>query len=155
MRKILIGILCIMILGGCGTNKKSEYISKIIGIEEEKLQIIKEKDTHSGFMGDGNYFAKVKCKDFIVSDNWKKLPLTDSILEVLNMEHCDKKDCKNVFDRYDIPKVEDGYYYFVNRHSNVTNRYDSTNLGESKSYNFTIAIYDNKTKMMYFYELDT
>ena len=54
-----------------------------------------------------------------------------------------------------IPEVENGYYYFLDRHSQSTNpKYDSGVLGRA-SYNFTIAIYDEDRQTLYYAELDT
>ena len=49
------------------------------------------------------------------------------------------------------------YYFFFDRHSDATNpKDDSAFLDESRpSYNFTVAIYDSDTNMLYYARVDT
>ena len=61
----------------------------------------------------------------------------------------------NVYDKYDIPDIENGYYYFLDRHSEATNVNNDEDLNERSSYNFSLGIYDSDTMMLYYYELDT
>lgn len=84
----------------------------------------------------------------------EKLPLSESINQVVQMEHCNSKDCKNMYERYSIPNIENGYYYFADRQNGVFN-HDDNNLNDRISWNFTLAILDIDTNMIYYYELDT
>ena len=71
------------------------------------------------------------------------------------MEQCDDNGCKNIYERYSIPKIENGYYYFLDRHNESNDKYDDTNLNNRASWNFTLAIMDIDTNIIYYYELDT
>lgn len=133
----------IIILSGCTNNRKNN-IEKIMDIDLKNCIIKEEKDTHGGFLGDGEYFAKIECKDFKVTNNFKKLPLSSYIENLMDMELCDSDKCQNAFDRYRIPKLKSGYYYFVDRQSDM-----------KTSGNFSLAIYDDTKKIIYYYELDT
>ena len=82
------------------------------------------------------------------------MPLPEEIDEVLSMETCDDKECKSVYERYNIPKNK-GYYYFIDRHSDSKDKYDYSDINKRSSYNLTIAIYDKSNKTIYYYELDT
>ena len=73
----------------------------------------------------------------------------------MNMEMCDNKKCKSAQEKYNIPEIKDGYYYFLDRHQESTDEKDSSKINERASYNFTLALYDNETKKIYYYELDT
>ena len=151
--------MCIItfIITGCSFSSK-ESILKKIEIEENKCKIETDVDTHGGFNGDGDYFAKIKCSDLDykkLSNNWKKLPLTEELNKVMEMKQCDDKECKNVYEKYSIPNIENGYYYFLNRHSESNNKYDDTNLNTDSSWNFTLAIMDMNSNIIYYYELDT
>lgn len=139
------------------TPNKKENISKNIQINIKKCKIEKEKDTHGGFNGDGEYFAQIKCKeiDENIEKKWKKLPLTEQLKETMNMEMCDNKNCKTTLEKYNIPEINEGYYYFLDRHTESTDEKDSTKINERASYNFTLALYDKETKIIYYYELDT
>ena len=75
--------------------------------------------------------------------------------EATEIKHCNGKDCKNIYERYNIPTIENGYYYFKDRHSESTNKYDYTDINNRPSYNFTFAILDKDTNTIYYYELDT
>ena len=54
-----------------------------------------------------------------------------------------------------IPEVENGYYYFLDRHSQSTNPKDDSGVLDRASYNFTIAIFDTDQQTLYYMELDT
>ena len=152
MKKLLL-LIFIFILTGCNINKKN-YISKMIELDISNCKIETYIDTHQGFLGDGDSFAKINCSSKInISKNYKELPLSDSIKEVLDMEQCNQDDCKNVFSKYNIPTIENGYYYFKDRNSK--NIYDDSTLNNRSSYNFNIAIYDTLNNIIYYYELDT
>ena len=68
----------------------------------------------------------------------------------------DGKGCKNVFDKYSIPDIEYGFYYFKDRTPEETDdRKDDTDLNNRSSYNFTVALFDVYKSTIYYYELDT
>jgi len=54
-----------------------------------------------------------------------------------------------------IPEVDNGYYYFRDRHYQSTDPTDDSGVLGRASYNFTIAIYDTDSKILYYMELDT
>ena len=116
------------------------------------------KDTHSGFLGDGDYFARIKCSNINyneLSSNWKKLPLDDAINKVLSMKFCDGDECKDIYEKYLIPDIVNGYYYFYDRHSDSKDKYDTKELNNRSSWNFTLGIIDLDTNIVYYYKLDT
>ena len=159
MKKIIILIILLILLTGCSISKFSNNsIISYIGINNKTCRIIEEKDTHSGFLGDGDYFAKIECDNLKVSDltkSWYILPLPNEIKEVTEIQHCNSKDCKNIYERYNIPNIDNGYYYFIDRHPESTNDYDYTNINNRTSYNFTLAIADLDNSIIYYYKLDT
>ncbi len=137
-------------------NKKR--IGKNIELDLSSCKIVSSKDTHSGFLGDGEYFVKVECKKLefkSLPENWKELPLSEELSNITNMESCDDKSCKNIYDRYSIPKDIEGSYYFLDRHIESISIHDDSNLNNRSSYNFSLALLDKKKKTIYYYELDT
>ena len=46
-------------------------------------------------------------------------------------------------------------YYFLDRHSESKDRYDSSDLNNRFSWNFTLALLDVDKNIIYYYELDT
>lgn len=155
MKKIIM-LLIVFALTGC-VNQKQE-ISKKIKLNLNKCNIEKYIDNHSGFLGDGETFAKIECNSIDekkIENKWIKLPLSNNIKEVLEMKQCNDKECESTLKRYKIPEIENGYYYFLDRHSDSKNKNDDINLNNRSSYNFSIALYDKDKKTIYFYELDT
>ena len=146
MKKVILLVLVLLI--GCS----NKFIINKIGVDG-KCKIKNEIDTHGGFNGDGDYFVKIECNKINnLKDNWKNLPLTDSLKEVMEMEQCDSKSCKNVYKKYNIPNIKNGYYYFIDK---KTNSSDEVNINNKSSYNFILALLDKDTNMIYYYELDT
>lgn len=155
MKKILI-ILLVILLTGCIRNKK-ELINNI-ELKNVNCKIITEIESHDGFLNDGDYFAKMSCKKInksSLSSNWKKLPLSEEISKVIDMDFCDRKDCKNFYENYNVPTIKNGYYIFIDRHSLSNNKYDDSEINDRESYNFTIGIIDSDKNKIYYYELDT
>ncbi len=155
MKKIIL-IIIILIICGCSSNNKN-IISKI-ELDNNNCKIISEIDNHSGFHGDGEYFAKIKCSNINkeeLSRHWKKLPLSNSINEATNINHCDSKGCYNIYEKYNIPNIKNGYYYFLDRNSESKNKYDDTYLNDRHSHNYTLALLDKDNDIIYYYELDT
>ena len=51
--------------------------------------------------------------------------------------------------------LKEGYYFIYDRHSESTEPFDSTEILERASLNFTAAIYDADTDRLYYVEVDT
>jgi hypothetical protein len=125
-------------------------------INTDSCKIEESKDTHGGVLGDGDYFAKIKCSKIPeLSSNWKKLPLSSEIDKALSMKFCDGNGCKDTYEKYLIPKLESGYYYFFDRHDLANDINDDSELNNRSSWNFSVAIYDFEENIIYYYELDT
>ena len=56
-----------------------------------------------------------------------------------------------------IPNVENGYWFFEDRHTKAKDKYDYSEMFNSNraSSNFSVAVFDTDTKILYFYALDT
>ena len=147
--------LLVLSLCGCKDNKV-KAISDRLNVNLEGCTIITESDTHGGFLGDGEYFAKMSCSKEeakTIKSKWKDLPLREDIEEVLEMSRCDDESCKDAYDKYDIPSIAQGYYYLLDRHSESKN--GDTDLNGRSSYNFSLGIFDSENNIVYVYELDT
>lgn len=136
--------------------------SKLNNLDITNGEILCFKDTHGGFLGDGECYAEVKFSDNSVSDKikneWHKLPLTDNLNTVIyggevETEFGPGTVLSFVDDK--IPVIKNGYYYFEDRHSDSKNKKDDSDIFNRYSYNFTVAIYDSDTHTLYFYALDT
>ena len=51
--------------------------------------------------------------------------------------------------------INKGYYYFLDRHDEAIYYNSDENVLNRFSYNFTIALYNEETNKLYYYELDT
>lgn len=151
--KKLVTITLLVLLTGCSNVKK--HVSNSLDLNLDKCTV-KNIITHHEFHGDGEYFASISCEEELeLSKNWKKLPLTDNIREAAEMEICDDDNCGTIFKKYNIPKLEEGYYYFEDRHPDSKDKYDDKDLNNRSSYNYTLAFYDQNNKKIYFFEFDT
>lgn len=54
-----------------------------------------------------------------------------------------------------IPEVENGYWFFYDRHCESMDLSSDASIHQRSSWNFTLAVYDADTKMLYYFELDT
>lgn len=153
MNKKLLILALIFLFSGC-SNNQIKYISNISNLNLDSCKIIKSNDTHGGFLGDGQYFAKLECIKLDIN-NFKELPVSEEIQKVLDMKSCDSKGCYDFYERYNVPKIKNGYYYFYDRHSDSTNHFDDKDLNNRSSWNFTIAIYDEDNNLLYLYVMDT
>lgn len=152
MKKLL--LIIILIVCGCSNSN----IINNIEMNNYNCKIVQKIDNHSGFFGDGDYFAKIKCTNINydkLSKHWKKLPLSNQLIEATNIDICDSKGCFNIYEKYNIPNITNGYYYFLDRNSESKDKYDDTYLNNRHSHNYTLALLDKDTNIIYYYELDT
>ena len=154
--KILVLILTLFLITGCDS-KKLNRIGGIIELKLDNCKIRMDEDTHGGFLGDGEYFAKIECdtENESIKESWKELPLGAEIQKIMTLIQCGDKGCLTAFERYNIPNIKNGYYYFVDRHSEAVDKHNEEELNNRASYNFSVCIYDSDNKLYYYYELDT
>lgn len=132
------------------------FYSSQIEIQIPLFAKMEEKDTHGGFHGDGEAFVKVyfsneQANKFInkINENnhWNKLHMPERLRErVSNADEVEK-----------IPNVENGYWYFIDRHTKTKDKYNYNEIFDSDraSLNFSVAVFDTDTNILYFYALDT
>ena len=164
---LILAFLGIFLLTACGgTASEAERISKRIDLSVDGGNVEIFTDSHGGFLGDGETYAKVTfsdetfCDKIKQSSKWSALPLTEALNIVVyggEMKNGYSRDSFIVDeeDRLLIPTINNGYYFFKDRHSESKDSKDDTSLFERNSLNFTLAIYDIDSKTLYFYEIDT
>ena len=168
MKKILIISIILLtfliIFNGCKSENNQINISKAIGVDVSTGSEISNYDVH-GFFGDGTTCIKLSFSDNTclnqIKENlsWHALPLSDNLFTLIY----GTDDRENSVGPYIIdsnsnplvPKIENGYYYFTDRHSESSNNQDDTDLLKRSSINCTVAIYDMDTNMLYYCTLDT
>lgn len=153
MKKVLLLLFFCIILSGCVSKKN---IGIILNQDLSNCILVNQSDSHSGFLGDGETYALFDCKDSRIDvSNWRSLPLSLNINEAFNLVTCTSSTCGTVMERYNIPNIENGFYYFIDNNNEANNKYDDTYLNNRSSYNYSLAIYDVDNSKLYFYELDT
>ncbi|MBO5328889.1 MAG: hypothetical protein J6B04_06925 [Clostridia bacterium] len=169
MRKLLsfLLILCIYSLTACtSTATEHEIISKDLGVDVSKGQVQIYRDDHGGFHGDGETYAKITFSDEsfynAIQNNaeWARLPLTQILTVVVYGGTLPNGDSWESFikdedDKLLIPSISDGYYFFKDRHIESKSEKEDSPIFDRYSMNFTLAIYDSQSKVLYFYEIDT
>ena len=154
---IVCGFILLLISRYMLNDNKMKRISKNIGINSSNCKIEDDKNTHGGFLGDGEYLAKLTCneqEENAIKINWKELPLSSELLKAMEIPQCSGNGCKDAFERFNLPR-ENGYYYFFDRHSESKDTRSDSELNNRSSYNFSLGIYDSNNKVLYYYELDT
>ena len=155
---IVVTLLC---LSGCFAFSADKYINKKINLDINGCDININKDERMGFNGDGIRYVKASCtknsKNMIKQvNNWNKLPLSQN-LELI-MYGGEKDNVEYDYDlakNQNIPKIENGYYLFIDRHKSSTDTSSDKDLFDRTSFNFTLAMYDIDSNTLYFYEFDT
>lgn len=166
MKRLLAVLLCsVLILGGCSmlnSDTTEEYISKQIGIDfsEDNGYLVSMTNTHGGFLGDGEFIAIYTFEDNSVeeqvseNDKWSNT-LSENVSSILyGSEYYTDKSIYEEFSRV-YPAIENGYYFFYDRHSEAKDPYDDTDVFNRYSFNYTVAAYDCDNDMLYFIEVDT
>lgn len=158
---IIVGIYTIFAIIYARNIKK--FIKSNTGIVVSECEKILEEDSHGG-MGDGETIIEYDCSkvDVVLNkEKLKELPLSDNLNLIMYGGEKDgqKYDGYNFAGINGIPKIEDGYYYFLDdygKHYKDIDDYTSdVKLFYRYSYNFTLIMFDNSTKHLYYYELDT
>lgn len=152
-------LICIFAVA-CTKESTEKYVARKTGLDLSHCEIEKDKDTHGGFHGDGEMLAIFNCNnkdEKIINqiNNWDSLPLTENLELIM---YGGKKDGitynYKLASENGIPKITNGYYNFINRHSSALNESDD-DIFNKYSFNFTIVLYDSDTQKMYYYEFDT
>lgn len=165
MKKNLLFICAILllfcVLAACNSATQQEKISNEIGIDVSKGKEISSYDTHSGNRDGVSCFSWIFSEDEILQQikndrRWEKLP-TNRAVEILVYGICDENGIIGPFlsnqnGRNLIPRIQNGYYLFIDRHSDKGENQD---IFGRNSFNFTVAFYDIDNNILYYGELDT
>ena len=154
----VVGIVCLVLLA-CSMmeNQRTDYF----GFNLTEFSVVEEKDTHGGFHGDGSYYLILDCsqnsnKAHEIIKGWTELPLSDNLdLAMYGGEKGAVSYGYKFAEDAHWPTINNGFYKFVDRHSESVNESDDTNLLNRHSFNFSVAIYDLDTETLYYFEIDT
>lgn len=142
-----------------------DSIKKETGINFSICEDIYNDDSHGGFLGDGELVKILNCNNTdilnkIKEKNWKSLPLSENLNLIM---YGGEKDGRiysyNLAEENNIPKIETGYYYFIDRYAkyygDLSDIHSDEKIFDRYSFNFTIIMYDIDKNYIYYYELDT
>lgn len=147
---------------------------RLVELDLSRASIVLDEDSHGGFHGDGTWLLILGCKDvstspFTVTDehgkqsamtvsiadsiasnkHWHSLPMSGNVSELVKRTHYENS-CESFF-----PEITNGYYYFKDRSSEAVDRYSDSEVYNRYSFNYTLAVYDSDTDMLYICVLDT
>ena len=154
---LVILIVFILYIVYAFTIEEKVHMSKKIEVYIPLFAKMEEKDYHGGFHGDGEslakiYFSEGQAEKFIEkinkNEHWRKLPMTEDIRNYTS---------KGAYEGTEIPLIENGYWFVLDRHSKATNKYNELDIFNEGRYslNFTVAVFDIDTNILYCYEEDT
>ena len=162
MKKVFLCMLCVYVMcmvSACISS--DEGYDDYFGINKEDFKVIKEEDSHGGFHGDGNYVLILDCsgkkgKALETVSKWNELPLSENLeIKLYGGEDDGITYVNTIAERYNIPRIKNGYYKFYDRHDESKDREDDSELLERYSDNYSLALYDGDTDILYFFEIDT
>lgn len=165
---LVVALSILLITVACSLINSKKGIAQTIEIDLSSGIVLQNTDTHGGFQGDGDTYIKMTFPDdegkILVEEienntEWDKLPLTHNLNIAVYGEESKSVQVAPLItndngERY-FPWINNGYYFFLDRHSESRNEKDDTELFNRMSFNFTIAIYDTENHVLHYYELDT
>lgn len=169
MKRLLCILLsiCLLCMSGCSKSGSiTDKISKATGVDLASAEYANHTDTHGGFHGDGITIVTISAPSESVlaqiqnNTHWHPLPFTGNLTAILYGIQTDNgsigpyitvDDTRNPA----VPEITNGYYFFLDRHSQSTVPHDDTNVLSRASFNLTLAVYDCDTETLYYLEFDT
>ena len=158
LKKGVFLFLTVLLLTGCGKDSRaSGEIADSLGIRESTL--LTQEDSHGGFHGDGDTVMVFQTPDFQPGEGWKAFPLPEPLSIALWGGRAGQVHWGSLMTGETgeplMPELEDGYYYFRDRHHESTDPEDPSRLLDRSSFNFTLAVYDPASEKVYYFEKDT
>ena len=151
-------LICMITLSSCSSDAKNE---NYLGFSRKGFSVVAEQDTHGGFHGDGFYNLTLDCSKNAEAalkavENWNAFPLPENLSLILYGGERDGVGYKfNLAEKAKIPAIENGFYCFLDRHSEASNPSDDADLFDRASMKFSLALYDSDTNRFYYVEFDT
>lgn len=156
---VIVTIVTCLFLSSCRITGSEQ--DNYLGFNPNAFTVVEEEDTHGGFHGDGSCYLILDCSRNTehakkITQDWKQLPLTENLqLAMYGGEKNGVQYDYNFAEEAHWPIIRNGVYKFVDRHSEAVDKSDDTNLFSRYSFNFSIALYDLDTNILYYFEMDT
>ena len=165
---MLLALSIILLTTACSSSNSTKDVSQTLAVDLSTANVSQNMDSHGGFHGDGAAYLEMTftdeeqknlLEDLKNNTAWSNLPLSDNLnVAVYGKENESETVGPFVTDDKGnalFPLVENGYYFFLDRHNESKNTKEDTDLLSRNSFNFTIAIYDIDKQTLYYSELDT
>ena len=131
------------------------YVSRKTGINVSEGEINFGYDDHGGFHGDGELYLEILMpysldNELIDNSLWKSAPVPEKIKNILEPVTKDFiYSHVNPEESYDdgcvFPNIKNGWYCFIDRRPEYTDEF----------LNYSFALYDPQTKIIYFLKYDS
>lgn len=139
-------------------DSEAAQVSRALGVNASAGTVVSASDSHGGFHGDGLTFIELSFPDdsfgTSIQDRWHPLPLSGNLNAFIygspGAVPSITQDGVNCF-----PPVQNGCYYFKDRHSQSTDPQSDHDLFRRNSFNVTFALYDADTRTLYYCKFDT
>lgn len=165
---VIYGLLTSLLLTACGGGAPGSELTALcqsLGVDVRRGTVVAQWDDHGGFLGDGTAYMRLQFSDencltaIRQASGWKQLPLSENLTALVYGFQSGSASIGPYLDDENgeplIPEIQNGYYYFYDRHSESQDPLDDTDVLSRNSYNFTIAIYDADSHTLYYCEFDT
>lgn len=137
-------------------------IGRKLDLDLSRAALEEYRDTHGGFLGDGETFARIRLPEDAAGEAvsrmlhggpwWKALPLTGELNRVLYGTGMEPPLFRSETGGPMLPEVTKGWYFFYDEQGTP---YGEESLFSRSSFNFTLAVYDKETGILYYFVLDT
>ncbi len=163
MKRMMFLLLALLFLMGCGADSSScssnamkKELSRICGVDLTHAVVLEGMDTHGGFQGEGTSYCKLRFSEAPqLGEGWKELPTSETVTALAYGIQTEHSIIGPYIPEGLIPEVENGCYFFLDQHSESEDPWDDSLVLERYSRNFTLAIYDEDTNILYYVEEDT
>jgi len=142
--------------------QRREVVGEILGLSLSGGEELFYEDTHGGFHGDGGTWAVYA----FAPDNspaeeipekaqgWHPLPAGGSVEKVLYGQY-GLPAPEGYGEETFFPQAAEGWYFFLDRHSEAEDCWAEEGFLERYSQNYTLAVYDTADERLYYFKLDT
>lgn len=139
-------------------NGETAQVSRALGINASAGTVASASDSHGGFHGDGLTFIQLRFSDdsfgSSIQSTWHPLPLSGNLHTfIYGSPGAGPYVIQNGVSCF--PPVQNGYYYFEDRHTESTDPQSDLDLFRRHSFNVTFALYDADTQTLSYCEFDT